>query len=427
MLILLWLSVYKNPNTSFCNKGNSSVIKKFYWYQICGLFLMGRTEVILVHGVMSLAESRPGLENVVALTSELCYIDGAKGILRYRGYPIEELAEQSTFEEVIYLLWNGELPTSGELTGFKSQLRDRELPNEVLEIIKQVATTDTAMATLRTAVSALSGFDPDRDDDSYEASVRKATRLVAKIPTIVAATGRVLQGKEPLVPNPELDIAANFVYMLNGEEPNELVARTMDVALVLHADHGLNASTFAARVTASTLADIYSAVVSAICALNGPLHGGANERVMKMLLEIGEVDRAEEWVLAALARKERIMGVGHRVYKVLDPRAPILRDLALKMGETLAGTTKWVDMSMVIQEVMKREKGLNPNVDFYSASTYYTMGIPTELFTPIFAVSRISGWAANILEQYRDNRLIRPRAAYEGPEVRSYVPIEDRS
>ena len=367
-----------------------------------------------------------GLEDVVAGTSEICFIDGKEGRLLYRGYDVRDLAEHATFEEVVYLLWHGRLPNRAELDAFVQQLRSQQaLPGQVLELIRHIPPATHPMAALRTAVSFLGTLDPEQDDQSREANLRRATRLVAQFPTLVAAIERVRQGKEPVAPRRDLSLAANFLYMLRGEEPSPLHAEVMNVALVLHADHELNASTFAARVVAATLSDMYSAITAALGALKGPLHGGANEQVMRTLLEIGSPERAEAWVKQALAQRRRIMGFGHRVYKTEDPRATILRRLSRKVAEA-AGELRWFEISQAVERAVAAEKGLHPNVDFYSASTYYVMGIPFELYTPIFAVSRISGWTAHVLEQYANNRLIRPRAEYTGPTHRPWVPLEQR-
>ncbi|PZN09058.1 citrate synthase [Thermaerobacter composti] len=367
-----------------------------------------------------------GLEDVVAGTSEICFIDGKEGRLLYRGYDVRDLAEHATFEEVVYLLWHGRLPNRAELDAFVQQLRSQQaLPGQVLELIRHIPPATHPMAALRTAVSFLGTLDPEQDDQSREANLRRATRLVAQFPTLVAAIERVRQGKEPVAPRRDLSLAANFLYMLRGEEPSPLHAEVMNVALVLHADHELNASTFAARVVAATLSDMYSAITAALGALKGPLHGGANEQVMRTLLEIGSPERAEAWVKQALAQRRRIMGFGHRVYKTEDPRATILRRLSRKVAEA-AGELRWFEISQAVERAVAAEKGLHPNVDFYSASTYYVMGIPFELYTPIFAVSRISGWTAHVLEQYANNRLIRPRAEYTGPTHRPWVPLERR-
>ncbi|GLG01481.1 citrate synthase 2 [Alicyclobacillus hesperidum subsp. aegles] len=370
---------------------------------------------------------KAGLEDVVANTSEICFLDGKEGRLIFQGYDIHDLVNGgATFEEVVYLLWHGELPSKTELKAFTEKLAsERSLPEPVLEMLKRLPKDANAMAVLRTAVSHLGLYDPDDGDESIEANLRKAARLVAKIPTIVTSFERIRQGLEPVAPIPELSAAASFFYQLRGERPSAFEEKAFNTALILHADHELNASTFSARVTAGTLSDMYSAITSAIGTLKGPLHGGANEQVMRMLLEIGEKDQALSWIEEALANKKKIMGFGHRVYRTEDPRATHLRQLSKQAGE-LAGETKWFEMSQIIEQFVKEKKGLNANVDFYSASTYYSMGIPTHLYTPIFACSRISGWTAHVLEQYRNNRLIRPRAEYVGKVGRKYVPIAER-
>jgi citrate synthase len=369
---------------------------------------------------------KAGLEGAVAASSSISYIDGNIGKLIYSGYNIHDLAQHSTFEEVIYLLWNNTLPTQSELDNLKAQLRQEPgIPVEIQQLIRTLPQGVNPMDMLRTVISALSFYDPDGQDMSREANLRKAIRLTAKFPTIVTTFQRLRNGLEPVEPRTDLSIAGNFLYTLRGEVPDEVATRTIDVALVLHADHELNASTFAARVTAATLSDIYSSVVSAIGALKGPLHGGANEGVIKNLLEIGSVENVEAWVMEQFAQKKKIMGFGHRVYHTEDPRATHLREMSRQLGER-TGETRFYEMSRKMEEVVKREKGLNPNVDFYSASTYYSMGIPTDLFTPIFACSRISGWTAHILEQYANNRLIRPRAEYIGGMDLKYVPIDER-
>jgi citrate synthase len=371
--------------------------------------------------------AKAGLEGIVAAQSSISDVNGEEGKLIYAGYDIHDLAQHATFEEVIYLLWNLRLPTSSELAQLKSQLNsETRLPAEVIELIRRTPKTANPMEMLRTVVSGLGLYDPDGADNSIEANVRKAVRLTAKFPIIVTTFQRVRNGQEPVHPREGLSLAANFLYTLNGKEPDEVATRTMDVAFILHADHELNASTFAARVTAATLSDIYSAIVSAIGTLKGPLHGGANEGVIKNLLEIGNVDGVEAWVKNAFANKMKIMGFGHRVYRTVDPRATHLAEMSRKLGER-TGETKWYDMSRKMEEVVMREKHLNANVDFYSASTYYALGVPTDLFTPIFACSRISGWTAHVLEQFRNNRLIRPRADYIGPRGLKYLPIEQRA
>lgn len=370
--------------------------------------------------------AKAGLEGIVAAQSSISDVNGQEGKLIYAGYDIHDLAQHATFEEVIYLLWNGRLPTAVEVATLKSQLNSEAgLPGDIIELIRLLPKTANPMDMLRSVVSALGLYDPDGADNSLEANARKAIRLTAKFPIIVTTFQRVRTGLEPVHPHEELSLAGNFLYTLNGKEPDDIATRTMDVAFILHADHELNASTFAARVTAATMSDMYSAIVSAIGTLKGPLHGGANEGVIKNLLEIGSVEAVEAWVKDALARKKKIMGFGHRVYRTVDPRATHLVEMSRQLGER-TGETKWYEMSQKMEEVVTREKHLNANVDFYSASTYYALGIPTDLFTPIFACSRISGWTAHVLEQFRNNRLIRPRAEYIGPRGLKYLPIEER-
>lgn len=369
-----------------------------------------------------------GLEGVIALESALSFIDGAAGELLYRGYDIDDLARNTTFEEVAYLLWKGSLPTKAELEALEAELRaERPVHPDLLDHLRHhtPASTDP-MAALRTAVSMLGHYDDEAEDMSPEANYRKSVRLTAKLPTLVAAFDRIRKGKEPVAPKQEGSTAFDFLYMLNGEEPGPAAEKIMDAALVLHAEHGLNASTFAARVIGATLSDIYSAVTGAMGALKGPLHGGANIRVMEMLLEIDEQGLSvDEYVQRKLDAKEKIMGLGHRVYKTLDPRATILRELLRGLSEE-KGETKWMEMSDAIREKVKREKGLEANVDFYSASVYYLLGIEKDLYTPIFAISRMTGWTAHLLEQWADNRLIRPRAGYSGPRGLKVTPIEER-
>ena len=367
-----------------------------------------------------------GLRGVAAASSSIGDVNGEKGELIYQGINIHDLAEHSTFEETIFLLWNGRLPKKTELDELQKAIGNSyDLPAEVVALMKSLPHDAEPMDVLRTSVSALGLYDKRARETSREASLALATRLTAQMPTLVAAWERIRNGLEILAPKPEQNIATNFLYMLKGEMPSEHDARLFDVCLILHADHELNASTFTARVVAATLADMYSAVTAALCALSGPLHGGANTNVMKMLLEIGSVDRAEEFVKRALAQKRKIMGIGHAVYKTEDPRATHLRRFSKEMGER-AGDTRWHEISRKIEEVMHREKGMYPNVDFYSASTYYMMGIPLDLYTPIFAVSRISGWTGHVLEQYANNKLIRPRAEYIGPRNVPYIPIDQR-
>jgi citrate synthase len=370
-----------------------------------------------------------GLQDVVATTSAICYLDGERGVLAYCGYDIHDLAQSATFEEVCFLLWHRRLPTRAELGDLHSQLAaGRPLPEGILRLMRSLPAGD-GMDMLRTLTSALSHYDPDASDDSPQANYRKAVRLTAQLGTLVATYGRMVQGGGIIAPDPALSQAANFLYMLTGQRPDPLSVRAFDVGLILHADHELNASTFAARVTAATLSDVHSAIVSGIGTLKGPLHGGANADVMRMLLSIGEDaddDRAEATVRARLARKEKIPGFGHRVYRTEDPRATHLRRLSQQLGERV-GHPRWFQMSQRIEKVVHAEKGLFPNVDFYSASTYHAMGVPLDLYTPIFAVSRVSGWTAHVLEQLANNRLIRPRAEYVGPEYpQTFVPRDAR-
>ena len=376
-------------------------------------------------------ETKPkaGLEDTIATSSAICHVDGDRGVLAYCGYDIHDLARHSTFEEVCYLLWHRRLPTRAELGDLQSQLAGaRALPESIIRLMRSLP-AGNSMDALRTLTSALAHYDPDASDASPQANNRKAVRLTGQLGTLVATLGRVNAGAGPIQPDPVLGHAANFLYMLTGERPGAVATRALDVALILHADHELNASTFAARVAAATLTDMHSAIVAAIATLKGPLHGGANADVMRLLLEIGATSapgRAEEVVRAMLARKEKIPGFGHRVYRTEDPRATDLRQMSRDLGQR-AGQPAWFEMSQRIEALVKSEKKLNPNVDFYSASTYYALGIPIDLFTPIFAVSRVSGWTAHILEQYAHNRLIRPRADYTGPEYpQRYVPVEQR-
>lgn len=368
-----------------------------------------------------------GLEGVVALDTELSFIDGQVGELVYAGYDIRDLARQTSFEEVAFLLWNGRLPNRRELADLEGRLRsERTLAPMVLDVLAATPEDANPMAALRTATSALAHFDGEAEDASRDANLRKAIRLTARIPSIIASFDRLRKGKTVIPPKGEGSTAFDFLYMLNGEEPGEAAEKTFDVCLVLHAEHGLNASTFAARVIGATLSDMYSAVTGAIGALKGPLHGGANIEVMKTLLQLDASGKSpRDFVLDKLQRKERIMGFGHRVYKTLDPRAAILREMVEDLSEE-SGNRKLYDMSMEIMETMEKEKGLYPNVDFFSASVYNMLGIDTDLYTPIFAMSRITGWTAHLLEQWKDNRLIRPRAEYVGPKGLRIVPIERR-
>jgi len=370
-----------------------------------------------------------GLQDVVANESSICFIDGGKGILSYRGIDIHELAQHSTFEEITYLLWNGAMPTAAELNDFTHQLAAaRNLPDDVIAFLQNVVPkTASPMEVLRTAVSLLSIYDPDEKSYLHTANVRKSFRLTAQIAMIVAIFDRIRKGKEIVKPDTSLSHAANFLWMLNGEKPSETATRALDVALILHADHELNASTFAARVIAATLSDLHSAITGAIGALKGPLHGGANEAVMHLLYEIDKAgEDPVEHVKTLLANKVKISGFGHRVYTTEDPRATHLRKMSEDLGND--AEPKWYKMSRAIELFVKEEKKLNANVDFYSASTYTTLGIDIDLFTPIFAISRIAGWCAHVIEQHDDNRLIRPRADYTGPSWPApYVPMAQRT
>jgi citrate synthase len=367
-----------------------------------------------------------GLEGVVAATTRLSDVRGDIGQLIYCGYDINELAGKVTFEEVVHLLHHDHLPNRQELDELKGLLAaKRELPKGVVSIITAFPKDALPMHAIRTAVSALGCFDPEADNDSMDENRLKALRLIARIPIITAYFHRHRQGKSLLPPDPSLGEAANFLYLIDGEKPSAEKIKTMDMCYVLHADHGMNASTFSARVTIATLSDMYSAITSAIGTLKGPLHGGANEGVIKMLQEIGSLDRVDAYIAEALAQKKKIMGIGHRVYKTLDPRAPHLKRMAQILSAKL-GEPKWIQMSERIAELMLKEKNLHANVDFYSATVYYSLGIPTDLFTPIFAISRTAGWTAHVLEQLADNRLIRPQSQYSGPVGLKVVPIEER-
>ncbi len=369
-----------------------------------------------------------GLQGVIATTSSICYIDGDRGVLAYRGIDIHELADRSSFEEVCYLLWYGKLPTQSELQNLRGALaEERKLDQGILNLLRQIPRGVLPMDMLRTTVSALAFYDPEARQNDLAANQRKAIRLTSQIAMIVAAYDRIRKGKPLVEPDRKLSHAGNFILMLTGEPPSKTAEHALDIALILHADHELNASTFAARVTAATLSDMHSAVTSGIGALKGPLHGGANEAVFHMLEEIDKKGISPvEHVKSMLAQKKKISGFGHRVYHTEDPRATHLRRMSQELGES-SGQPKWFQMSKQIEEFIKAEKKLNANVDFYSASTYHDLGIDVDLFTPIFAVSRISGWTAHVLEQLADNRLIRPRAEYVGPAYPApYVPIERR-
>ncbi len=368
-----------------------------------------------------------GLEEIVAAQTRISDIDGKLGKLWYAGYSIDDLAEHSSFEEVTFLLQHGRLPSRDELDDLTEQMvKDREATTFLRELMPTLAEQTSPMSMLRTCVSAASAYDPDGWDQSPEANYRKAIRLVALMPTLISHYDRRRRGLEPVDPDPKLPHAANFLYMLSGEEPEQQAARAFDIQFILYADHTMNASTFTARVVASTLADMHSAVTAAVAALKGPLHGGANELAMRMLEEIGSVDRTEGYVKDLFARKEKVMGFGHRVYRTVDdPRATILRRLSREMGEAI-GERKWYDISEAVERVVLQEKGLRPNVDFYAGSLLHYLGLATDLFTPMFAAARAAGWTAHIREQYADNRIIRPDSEYTGPRDRSYVPIDER-
>ena len=367
-----------------------------------------------------------GLRGVVAAQSSIGDVNGEQGILIYQGYDIHDLAEHSTFEEVVFLLWNGRLPKKDELEDLKSRIRENyEVPSQVLDMMRTFPKEAEPMDVLRTAVSSLDFYDKAGHGTDRENAVNTAIKLTGQIGTIVAAWERIRNGQEVITPDKNLSIAENFLYMMRGERAEADEARIFDIALILHADHELNASTFTTRVVAGTLADMYGAVTAGIAALAGPLHGGANTNVMKMLIEIGDADKIDNWLDEALEAKKKIMGIGHAVYKTEDPRATWLRKFSRQMGEK-KGELKWFEMSQKIERLMHEKKGMFPNVDFYSASTYYLMGIPLDQYTPIFAVSRISGWTGHILEQYGNNKLIRPRAEYIGERDLKYAPIDER-
>ncbi len=367
-----------------------------------------------------------GLEGVVAATTKLSSVRGLDGELIYRGYNINELAGNATYEEVVHLLHRGKLPNEAELTSLKAELAAaRELPGGVVDMIRQLPKNASPMRAIRTVVSALACYEPPEGQESLEEQAKRAIKLIAQVPVITAYFHLARQDKALPDSDPSLGEAANFLYLIDGKKPIEEKEKTIDMCYILHADHGMNASTFSARVTIATLSGMYSAITSAIGTLKGPLHGGANEGVIKMLQEIGSLDKVDNFVDDCLKNKKKIMGIGHRVYKVLDPRAPHLQRMAQQLGAKL-GETKWLDMSERIAEIMLREKNLYPNVDFYSATVYYSLGIPADLFTPLFAISRTSGWTAHVLEQLADNRLIRPRGVYDGPDDLKFQPITER-
>jgi citrate synthase len=371
-------------------------------------------------------EYSPGLEGVVAGVTAISEVEPTKQRLAYRGYDIGDLALSTSFEEVAYLLLEGDLPNSQRLAEFSADIAsERHIPSEIVEIISRISQGDP-MDVLRTCVSALALYDPDGGLSTREANIRKAKRLMAKIPTILASAYRIKYGLKPVTPSRELSQAANLLYLISGAEPEDYKVRTMDTSLILYAEHGFNASTFVARVIASTLSDMHAAVCGAIGALKGPLHGGANERAMEMMMKIGEPDKAEIWIMDALARKERIMGFGHRIYRSGDSRVPTMKRVSKELSERM-GEMKWYRMAEIIEQVMERERKLYANVDFSCGFTYYLLGLPIELYTPIFASSRIAGWAAHVIEQLGDNRLIRPDSMYNGQRSRSFVPIQQRT
>jgi len=374
-----------------------------------------------------MADPLNGLEDVVIANSDITFIDGAKGILRYRGYDVNELAEKSTYEEVAYLLLHGRLPVKSELDAFDQTLRkNRALPPAVFDVLNIIPAKTDPMAWLRTGVSALAGFDPEPEDITEPANIRKTIRLTAQLATMVAAIERIRKRQPLLAPDPALDHAANFLYMLTGKKPDDLSRRAMNIALILQADHELNASTFAGRVTVSTLSDLHSAVTTAIGTLKGPLHGGANQRVMEMLEKIGSSENVEPFVKRALSEKKKIMGFGHRVYTTVDPRAAILKRMSRELSQKV-GPPKWYEMSERMEALMLKEKKLNPNLDFYSASVYHYLHVDIDLYPLIFAMSRVVGWCTHFIEQYRHNRLIRPLTHYTGPQSLRYSAIGERS
>ena len=384
------------------------------------------TQIAATQSAPSSAKAPAGLQGVVATSSDICMIDGQEGRLVYRGYEIGDLVENASFEEVAYLLWNNKLPNRQELATLHNQLAAASvLPRHAVTVLETLPPDKQPMDALRTIVSSLSATDPDVSSNEPDANLRKAIRLTAQFPSIVTAFHRLRSGERPVEPDPSLSIAGNFLYMLNGKRPHETLVRVMDAALVLHAEHGMNASTFAARVIAATLADMHAAVTGAIAALKGPLHGGANQDVMELLLEASSPDALESRIRDMLSQKQKVPGFGHRVYRTFDPRATFLRKMSKQLGEA-AGNTKWYEMSERIMPVAKELKGLSPNVDFFSASAYYTMEIPLDLFTPIFGIARVTGWCAHVMEQHKNNRIIRPTDDYVGPFGKKVEPIEKR-
>ncbi|HEY9745479.1 MAG TPA: citrate/2-methylcitrate synthase [Oculatellaceae cyanobacterium] len=375
---------------------------------------------------MKTAEYSPGLEGVIAGTTTISHVNPERNSLMYRGYDIQELVKYSSYEEVAYLLIKGHLPTQTELDAFCAELKkERDLPAVIVDTFKTFPKNGSPMDMLRAGAALLALHDPDKDDNSHDANVRKAIRLTAKFPALIAYSYRISRGQEPVQPDNSLSHGENFLYMLLGKKPDSYIAHVFDRSLICYADHGFNASTFSSRVTVSTLSDIYSGTVAAIGALKGPLHGGANEEAMKMLLQIKSPEEAETWVLDAIASKKKIMGFGHREYKTGDPRAVIMTELGAEMSEKL-GDTRWYKTATIVDQTMRREKNILPNVDFPTSYIYYLMGLPIEIYTPIFALARVAGWTAHMIEQLDNNRLIRPKALYEGPEHLEYIPIAKR-
>ena len=375
---------------------------------------------------MKTAEYSPGLEGIIAGTTTISHVNPDRNSLMYRGYDIKDLVQNSTFEEVAYLMIRGHLPNQGEYDAFCSQLKqERAIPQTIIDTFKTLPSKSNPMDMLKVGVALLALTDPDKDDDSHEANVRKTIRLVAKFPALITYSYRINRGQEIVQPDASLGHGENFLYMLLGKKPDSYISQVFDSSLICYVDHGFNASTFAARVTVSTLSDIYSGTLSAIGALKGPLHGGANEEAMKMLLEVGSPENAEAWVLDALATKKKIMGFGHREYKTGDPRAAILIEMGAEMSEKL-GDARWHKTASVVEATMNREKQILPNVDFPTSYIYYLMGLPIEIYTPIFALARIAGWTSHMIEQLDNNRLIRPKALYEGPQHVEYVARDRR-
>jgi 2-methylcitrate synthase/citrate synthase II len=375
---------------------------------------------------MKTAEYSPGLEGIIAGTTTISHVNPERNSLMYRGYDIKELVQHSDFEEVAFLLIKGHLPTQAEYDEFTTLLKkERSIPQAIIDTFKSFPPNSNPMDMLRAGAALLALTDPDKDDDSHEANVRKAIRLTAKFPALITYSYRITRGQSIVEPDNSLKHGENFLYMLLGQKPDAYVAHVFECSLICYADHGFNASTFASRVTVSTLSDIYSGTISAIGTLKGPLHGGANEEAMKMLMEVGTPENAEAWVIDALATKKKIMGFGHREYKTGDPRAAILMDMSEEVSEKL-GDTKWYRIARIVEETMRREKSIVPNVDFPTAFLYYLMGLPIEIYTPIFALARITGWTSHMIEQLDNNRLIRPKALYEGPQHVDYIPRDRR-